>query len=463
MEHGLPAAMRLFLSMSRFVSSGSLARSASLAAIALVWALGCSSSSPPASCTTSGCPAGDACVDDGAGPACREACSQQGQCPLGFFCNDGQPQSWCVQSTLQLVRGEGQWGTPCSAAAGFDGNPACDTNDNFLCYGVAPTDATTFCTYYDCLYDSDCPGGWWCATIDDAPNVATASRTFGATRPVCLPRQYCAPCKMDHDCSPAEDGSQEHCVGATDATGATGAFCAPQCATSDDCPLDATCVIQWGVCADRRCASDGDCQTSGTAETCVAGVCAVTCATDADCPPSNGLPQRCAAGPAGGSCAPQSCLSDDDCPPTLDTFQHCNAGACTPECASDADCNPGVSDQTCVPLSVCAPRAGTCAGDGHFCSPCRSDLDCTEGYCLVSAYSKERFCSQTMPAGTACSATTGAPAGACPTGMGANYKAAACTSSPTDFAPANQCIGEVTFGVAAGQVQYQPGCWTLNR
>jgi hypothetical protein len=372
-----------------------------------------------------------------------------------------------VQSTLELTRGaSGQWGAPCSAAAGFDDNPACDTNDNFFCYGVSPTDATTFCTYYDCLYDSDCPGGWWCATIDDAPNVATASRTFGATGTVCLPRQYCAPCTMDHDCSPAEDGSQEHCVGVADATGVQGAnsgFCAPQCATNDDCPLDATCVVQWGVCADRRCASDSDCPTNGTPETCVGGVCTVTCATDADCPPSNGMPQRCAAGPAGGTCAPQSCLSDDDCPPTLGTFQHCNAGACTPECASDTDCNPGISDQTCVPLSVCSPRAGTCAGDGTFCAPCRSDLDCTEGYCLASQYSKERFCSQTMPPGTVCSATTGPPAGACPTGLGTNYKAIACTSSPSDFAPANQCIGEVTFGVAAGQVQYQPGCWTQNR
>ena len=397
---------------------------------------------------------------------CRKVCTQQGQCPGGSYCNDGQPQSWCVPSTLELTRGAGQWGTPCSASGGRDANPACDSYDNFLCYGAAPTDANAFCTYFDCVLDADCPGGWWCATVDDAPNVLIASRSFGATSTnrVCLPRQYCAPCQMDHDCSPAQDGSQEHCVAGTADPGG-GSLCAPQCATIDDCPLDATCVPQWGVCAAHRCTTDGDCQANGSGETCVGGACKLACAGDADCPPADGMPQHCTAGPVGGVCAAQACLSDDDCPPALGTFQHCNAGACTPECANDADCNPGTGDQACVALSVCVPRAGTCKGDGHFCSPCRSDADCSDGYCLASTYSKERFCSTAMAAGTTCSATTGLPAGSCPTmkPADANYAVVACTSAASDFSPRDQCIGEVTFGTVMGQVQYEPGCWTQNR
>lgn len=393
------------------------------------------------------------------------SCTQHAQCPTGWYCNDGQPESWCVPSTLELTRGAGQWGTPCSASDGRDDNPACDAADNFLCFGVSPTDASAFCTYYDCEFDADCPGGWWCATIDDAPDVLTANRSFGAgsTRAVCLPRQYCAPCRVDHDCAPAQDGSQQHCVAG--AAGAeAGSFCAPQCATSGDCPLDAACVLQWGVCADKRCTSDGDCQASGSGETCVGGVCALACAGDADCPPANAMPQHCATGPAGAICAPQACLSDDDCPPTLGTYQHCNAGACTPECASDTDCNPGAGDQTCVALSACLPRAGACKGDGTFCSPCRSDADCSAGYCLVSTYSKERFCSAALTGGARCSATTGPSAGGCPPATGdVNYAVIACTSASSDFAPADQCIGEVTFGTVMGQPQYEPGCWTRNR
>src|SRR4029077_14284264 len=129
------------------------------------------------------------------------------------------------------------------------------------------------------------------------------------------------------------------------------------------------------------------------------------------CPPSNGTPQHCS---AAGACVTQECTSDDDCPPTETTFQHCNGGACTPECSGDSDCNAAVGDESCVaPLRVCVPRAGACVGDGGFCSPCRSDGDCTNGFCLSAAYSTERFCSQAMARGTACS-SMGPPTGSCP-------------------------------------------------
>jgi hypothetical protein len=448
MEHGLPIAPKALRLALLLLAAAALALPA------------CSSSMTP-SCTTAGCPKGDACIDDGSGigARCLRACTSQSQCAAGTFCNDGQPQSWCARSTLELTLGAGQWGTPCSPTRGMN-NPACDTGDNFFCYGASPTDATAFCTYFDCVYDSDCPGGW-CAVVNDEPNVDTATRSFGATQSVCLPRQYCAPCRLDHDCSLSPDGSQEHCVGQTSPGGG---FCAPQCATSSDCRLDATCTPQTGVCTANACGSDADCQANGSAQVCIAGACALACAADTDCPMANGEPQRCAPGISGVSvCTAQACNSDDDCPPTLGTFQHCNAGACTPECGANSDCDPGADDQTCVALSVCTPRAGACVGDGSFCTACRSDADCADGYCVASTYSKERFCSQTVANGN-CSPTTGPPTNGCPSlPAGASAKMVACTAAVSDFAPANQCIGEVTFGTAQGMTQFDPGCWAQNR
>jgi hypothetical protein len=340
-------------------------------------------------------------------------------------------------------------------SGGEDNNPACDAQDSFGCYGVSPTDANAFCTVFDCQADSDCPGGWWCATVNAAPNVTTTTPSFGKTRAVCLPREYCAVCQMDHDCPRAADGAtQQHCV--SDPNG--GGFCTPQCGTTADCKADAICTKQWGVCAQATCKADSDCNAGGVTEKCFAGTCGVPCARDADCPPSNGAPQHCAS----GACVTQACQSDDDCPPTAGTYQHCNAGACTPECGSNADCNPAAQDQTCVPLSVCVPRAGTCLGDGSFCSPCRSDADCADGYCLSAPYSEELFCSQKAAAGP-CTAD-GAPNGACPTPPnGANYKGVSCTATTDDFAPVDQCVGVVTFGTSQDMPVYTPGCWTLNR
>jgi hypothetical protein len=423
----------------------------SLLLAGLVSPSGCSPSSPtsaPPRCDPSHCAPGSDCIDDGsdAGPSCRKVCTQQADCPFSWYCNDAQPKSGCVPSTIPLTKHTGQWGELCP--------PECNTLDTFDCYGTSPTDANAFCTLFDCAQDSDCKGGWWCATLDLAPNVTTTKRSFGPTRTVCLPRAYCDGCQMDHDCPLAADGTQQHCVQDSSGNG----FCSPQCATGSNCPLDATCTrMPWGVCAQMTCATDADCVA---AQACFAGVCRVPCARDADCPASNHAPERCS---AAGVCVPKACASDDDCAPTNGTFQHCSAGSCTPECAVDTDCNGGAGDQRCVPLSMCMPRAGVCRGDGSLCAPCRSDADCPSGYCLAAPYSTERFCSQTMKSGTTCS-STGPPPGSCPTlPSNANYKGVACTAAADDFAPANQCVGLVTFGTVMGQMQHVPGCWTVNR
>jgi hypothetical protein len=331
----------------------------------------------------------------------------------------GQLANWCVQGTYPVTEAAGQFGTPCLPSDGEGNNKACDTADGFACFGKTPTDANAFCTIFSCQADSDCPGGWWCETVDKQPNVLTAKRSFGQTRTVCRPRQYCATCQEDHDCPAASDGTKQHCV--TDSQG--NGFCSPQCTTNANCPLDATCNAAFPVCV-----------------------------------------------PAQGA----TCLSDEDCPPTSSAYQHCYAGTCTPECGSDSDCT-GTS-QKCGNLGACQPRAGVCVGSGNFCDPCRSDADCTQGggICIYADYSTERYCSTptkgTCPTtsqqgviinqpgtGMCPAAPSGSPASA------KNLGAVGCTFSSSTFAPPNQCVALTAISDGNGGETQVPGCWTANR
>lgn len=397
-------------------------------ALGLFALAGCSSGSGPSgapACDSSKCATGNQCIDDGSGsgPTCHKVCTQQSQCPFGWYCNDGQlagqPASWCVQSTTALTPTTGQWGTPCPPTGGETGNSACDTADSFACYGQSPTDANAFCTIFGCQQDSDCPGGWWCETVDKQPSVKSATRSFGPVRTVCTPRQYCSTCQMDHDCPAAADGTQQHCVQDTQGNG----FCTPQCGSAANCALDAKCVTQWSVCT-----------------------------------------------PAQGA----TCQSDDDCPPADGTFQHCDAGACTPECASSSDCTG--NGQKCATLATCQPRAGVCVGTGDFCSPCHADSDCTPGggYCVYADYSTERYCSVPMSSGT-CPKSTQAgveinepPAGTCPkapAGSSASVAgrgAVGCTIVKS-VAPANECVALTSISDGNGGEAAIVGCWTINR
>jgi hypothetical protein len=385
-----------------------------LAGLALAGLTGCSKS---AECDPSRCAAGNKCVDDGsgAGATCHLVCKKQDDCPTNYACNDGLANggttSWCVPNTFGFEAGTGQWFTTCNPGKGEGANPDCNWNEGFACYGTGPSDGNAFCTQFACGADADCPGGWWCSTQNVGPNVTSADPTFGKTRTVCLPRNYCAPCKKDLDCTPKyvpSSGPALQCV--PDTKGAS--FCSPPCAGDANCNFDATCRPPWWVC----------------------------------------MP---AAGPP--------CQTDDDCPPANGTYQHCAGGTCTPECGMASDC---AASQKCEStLTVCMPRAGVCAGDGTFCSPCRSDVDCTPktgalgapqpaGYCLNASYSTERFCS--APAAGGCDGG----ASACPQPQsGQNWKNVGCTR----MSPPDQCVGVVTIGTSAGTPTGVLGCWTANR
>jgi hypothetical protein len=300
----------------------------------------------------------------------------------------------------------GPWGVSCLASGGESGNPACKSTPGFECYGISTTDANAFCTLFGCTEDADCPAEWWCADVNEDPNVTTdteTSQSLGVTRHICLPRGQCDPCKTDHDCASsfASGGTEEHCIADSKGT----LFCAEQCTTSANCALDATCSPQYTLCS-----------------------------------PASGI----------------ACTGDEDCPPARGTYQHCDGGKCTPECASAADCGAG---QSCQALGLCTPRAGVCVGNGSFCSPCRSDDDCPYGYCFTAGYSTERFCT-VVDTATVCDDQEVSPPGCPAVPAGANWKGTMCALTQPGQA---ECYGVVTIGAGGGSSQNAPGCWTANR
>lgn len=248
-------------------------------ALTLLLSAACSSSTTaappagPAACDPTQCAPKNECIPDASGVSqCRIGCTAQTDCPFNTYCATSSPRNYCVKLSAEVPKKPtGQWGTPCLPTGGLDNNPACDAETGFACYGTGKTDATAYCTHYDCEQDLDCAGGFYCATINNAPNVKTDVRSFGKTRTVCLKREYCAPCASDVDCG-LIDGKPSRC--ADDDAG--GKYCTATCATTSNCRLDAACngTTEDGtkVCRPRA----GVCKGDGS-------ICA-PCRSDADCP-----------------------------------------------------------------------------------------------------------------------------------------------------------------------------------
>src|SRR5262245_47465580 len=145
-----------------------------LCAFCAIW--GCSSKTN--GCDSSECATGNECISDGKETKCRLVCALKpdgtgGQvaCPFNYHCIDA-PKPYCVADAVAYVKsGKGLWGASCLPPGGFDSNPACDSDQNFWCYGATPFDAAAFCTQFGCQSDTECRGGWWCATINKAPHV----------------------------------------------------------------------------------------------------------------------------------------------------------------------------------------------------------------------------------------------------------------------------------------------------
>lgn len=232
--------------------------------------------------------------------ACRLTCNAQSDCPFDYHCiaggntTDKGAVNYCVPDRVPgflgspfkpTTPGEGAagapWGVACDPTKGLDTNSDCDTSQSFWCYGTSPTDANSYCTQFQCTDDGDCPGGWWCGTVNDSPNVTgpcaggtsiaagnckAVRNDWGTTISVCMPRaydtkpgSYCAPCSSDVDC-PLNDGAAQHCVSA-DGASAKETVCATECQSDANCPFDQACTdtgLSSKVCLPRAATCKGD-------------------------------------------------------------------------------------------------------------------------------------------------------------------------------------------------------------
>ena len=284
-----------------------------------------------------------------------------------------------------------------------------------------------------------------CATHTDCPFNYHCDANAGGTSPYCAPNTLQFPDKPGSQfgapCSPTGGFQNNPACDSTD-----GFWC------NASSPLDANAFCTYFGCkADTDCgggfycgkvneypnASTAQLQNGETLAACLPrGYCA-PCSSDIDCAPADAAPQHCIAGTDGA------------------TF-------CAHECSQDSECD---LDAKCAPqenYSACTPRAGVCKGDGSLCSPCRSDADCTNGFCVPAYNSPERFCSS--KSGVTCSYTSSlAIVDQCPTTTTATSNISCSVPSVEPNMPANQCIGQVQEGLDdSGQPSFVPGCWSLH-
>jgi len=220
-------------------------------------------SGPPA-CDPSRCNPGNVC----AGGQCRLSCARHVECPQGFDCRNVEEQLVCVENGLPY--GTGQFGYNCGTGA------PCAAG--FRCVGPTGT-PYAYCTLTNCDDDSDCPGNYWCATIEvpaatdggtpDTGPKPDAAWEVPVTVPLslCLKRGFCAPATGLVDCN------DEDAVYARDYLG--NGWCLAECDGSDpngcghgrgcikkpsgyQCwPRALTCASSHDFCS--RCLSVHDC------------------------------------------------------------------------------------------------------------------------------------------------------------------------------------------------------------
>ncbi len=196
------------------------------------------------------------------------------------------------------------------------------------------------------------------------------------------------------------------------------AYCTRACEKDTDCAAGLFC----GTVNDSPSAEAGSREGTGTIKVCQKRAYGSPCNATVDC--GGGL--ICIPDDSGKRFCTSKCTTDNNC--TVDAFCGDRAGG-----------------------AVCYPNAGVLVGDGNFCSPCRSDLDCAagKGLCVGSSYTTERFC--TSPSASACKSKDCPSA---PTGV----TGVACTTKAYDDIPAGMCIGLFKLGTTD-----VPGCWTRTR
>ncbi|MEZ4473361.1 MAG: hypothetical protein R3F60_21755 [bacterium] len=352
-----------------------------------------------APCADAPCPAGQACVRDVSGAACRPA-------------------------------GPGAAGSPCDAGAdcesGVCGGGICAAD----CAGGAPCPAETRCTRFvdgdfcfpPCRDDADCPAIAYCAL--GFPEGGTCFwRGLGEAD---------APCAQDADCR----------SGRCDAGACLGACVAGECPAGRTCRDFGTAALcspaplpSGAACeADDACAEGLDCVAGRCLPGCDAGCppatlchggrCHPACETAADCRPGRACNrfdddapfcQARGAGEVGAACA-----ASGDCADGL-----CFADRCRAPCGGGAPCGEG---EACVPLggaAWCLP-----SGPGALGDVCGADAECAGGLCVG------RRCAETCEAQGECP-----PPAACRPLRGGDFCVLECDAvSGEGCLAAEQCV-----------------------
>jgi hypothetical protein len=224
------------------------------------FALACSKSSSPEQpvdaaapvCDPSKCAPGNLCVQD----RCRLPCQRHTDCPTNYDCRALDGTLVCVENGMPIT--PGAFGTSC----GLHGDEDCAAPD-FLCFGVIG-DPSAYCTRQGCVSDADCPGNYFCSTIDvDADGGATS---------VCRKRSFCAPATALVDCDDHEavyaqddDGNgfcAKTCTGNDPNGCGVGNGCFPSESGGFIClPRSKSCKPTQTFCS--RCWSNADCPAGG--------------------------------------------------------------------------------------------------------------------------------------------------------------------------------------------------------
>lgn len=315
-------------------------------------------SGPGGDCTTTGCPAGQECVD----AVCRPIMGD------GSFCSPCTSSGDCSgdSACLGYAPGTGYCGTRCSGAGDCPPGGQCvNTDAGPFCVGVV--DGRLSCDFEagGCSSDADCPGQRCNPTTRECEDIPPTGADLGE------------PCDGNVDCLSgicSVGACSEPCDG----------FNAGSCRGGFYCDGDANGGCGTGLC--RRggpgaaafgaaCMLDTDCSTL----MCAGGVCTAPCQPGGVAGCAEGQSCQPAAVPGCGMCRPAAdlgqvgdpCMGNTDCASGLCASRGGADDFCTDFCGAEQPCPDGLTCQeiatdvaVCVPTPTTAPGTAVSGGCG---------------------------------------------------------------------------------------------------
>jgi len=242
-------------------------------------------------CDPAKCAPGNICVQD----RCMLACARHTDCPDGYDCRSVESQLVCVAN--QMPVDVGQFGTGC----GLDPTVCAD---GFVCIGGQGTPAA-YCTRASCADDTECPGNYYCATMDvaaprDGGVADTGPKHDGSVETpnyvvaqMCVKRNFCAPASALVDCNDpqallrTDSHGRSYCLKTCSGLDPNGCGGGNGCLRMDggyECwPRAMTCATSHSFCS--RCTSSKDCPAKSYCTDTGSGepYCTKPCWLNADC------------------------------------------------------------------------------------------------------------------------------------------------------------------------------------